>query len=338
MGSHITFASQCRELTQVRAENDWIREGSATSLNHALMDLDRAYDRFFKGAGYPTMRRRGVNDSIYAKGCEVAVKRLNAKWSAIKFPKIGWLKFRDTRDRPRIQNAIISRCGEQWFVSIQCDVGEARAPSSLPSVGVDRGVAQTITLSNGEAYTVPAMGANWKRLAKAQRVLARRKRGSKRYDQQRDRVAALKGKAGRIRRDFLHRVSTDVVQRFGLVALEDLNIPNMTASGRGKHGLNRSILDQGWAMFGVMLAYKLESNGGRLVMVNPAFTSQTCSACGVIDKRSRKSQAVFHCVACGHRDNADTNAAIEIRRRSTALLRGEGQTTGPANREPAIAA
>jgi putative transposase len=139
----------------------------------------------------------------------------------------------------------------------------------------------------------------------------------------------------RIRKDWNHKASLSIAQRFGAVAIEALRISNMTASAKGdtanhgknvaqKAGLNRSILNQGWFQFETLLAYKLEERGGDLVSVDPAYTSQTCSACGCIDKRSRESQARFVCIDCGHQEHADTNAAINIKRRANGpLLRGE---------------
>ena len=142
-----------------------------------------------------------------------------------------------------------------------------------------------------------------------------------------------------MRKHWAHLTTTDIARRFGVVALEDLNIKAMTASAGGtveepgrnvrqKAGLNRSILNQAWGQLGEMLEYKLEAAGGRLIYVPSAYTSQTCQACGVIDAKNRESQSVFACVHCGHRDHADTNAALEIRRRSTALLLAEGGQLG----------
>ena len=139
-------------------------------------------------------------------------------------------------------------------------------------------------------------------------------------------MARLQARARRIRLDFHHRAALDIAQRFSVAVLEDLCIKNMTASASGtvaepgrrvrqKAGLNRAILNQGWGAFDLILTYKMEERGGRVVKTGPAFTSQTCSACGVVDARSRKNQAAFECIACGHRDHADVNAAKTILRR-----------------------
>ncbi|WP_051357687.1 RNA-guided endonuclease InsQ/TnpB family protein [Leisingera caerulea] len=146
---------------------------------------------------------------------------------------------------------------------------------------------------------------------------------SRRYAAARARLAKLKGKQARIRAHAAHVLSRDLAGRFGLVAIEDLKIRSMTRSARGtreapgrnvaqKSGLNRSILGIGWHALERMLGYKLEETGGVLVKVPAAYTSQTCAACGHVDARSRESQALFACTACGSEANADTNAARNI--------------------------
>jgi putative transposase len=247
------------------------------------------------------------------------------------------VKFRDTRAiQGEIQNVTVSGGADGWHVSFSCEVEHKTPENFLPAVGIDRGVATMLTLSTGEMLSVP-VGLQRIETAKrrAQRALSRRKRGSKRYAQQRRRVARLQSRAGRIRRDFHHRAALDIAQRFGVAVLEDLLIKNMTASASGtaddpgrmvrqKAGLNRSILNQGWGAFELILTYKMGERGGKVVKINPAYTSQTCSVCGVIDARSRKNQASFECVECGHCEHADVNAAKNILRRNTASMRMEG--------------
>lgn len=129
--------------------------------------------------------------------------------------------------------------------------------------------------------------------------------------------------AASARKDYLHKVSTLIAESHGVVRIEKLNVQGMSASARGtveepgrnvraKAGMNKAILDQGWWMFRVFLAYKLEERGGRLEEVPAAYTSQTCAECGVVDRESRKNQSVFCCTACGHSNNADVNAARNI--------------------------
>jgi putative transposase len=174
-------------------------------------------------------------------------------------PKIGWVKFCDTRPlRGTVKNVTVALATDGWHISYVCEI-EYEAPQNVcPAVGIDRGVANTLTLSRGEVLSVPMSLERIERAKRtAQRVLSRRNRGSCRYAKQCARVARLQARAGRIRGDFHHRAALAVAQRFSVAVLEDLKVVNMTASARGtieepgrnvraKAGLNRSILAQGW--------------------------------------------------------------------------------------------
>ena len=333
------YVAQAADLTRLRSEFDWVRAVYVSCQQQALRDLDRAFQNFFAGrASFPRPRKRGVDDSFRFPGREVAVKPLNAKWSAVRLPKIGWVKFRDTRPIPGdLKNATVSLDALGWHVAFTCEINHEAAAPSPDVVGIDRGVATTLALSTGEMLTLPA---SLERIEvakrKAQRVVARRKRGSNRRRRAQARVARLQARQARIRRDFHHRVALDIAKRFGVAVLEDLNTRGMTASAKGtiaepgqnvrqKAGLNRVILNAGWHQFATILTYKMEERGGQVVSVPARFTSQTCAACGVVDARSRESQARFTCISCGHTDHADRNAAINIRRRwNTPLLDVEG--------------
>ncbi|SFM82456.1 RNA-guided endonuclease InsQ/TnpB family protein [Methylobacterium pseudosasicola] len=343
-GKSISLATQSIELTQIRKEFEWVADVTRTCLDQVLRDLDRAYTSFFAGkTQYPTMRRKGVNDSFRFKGDEVTIRPLNAKWSLIRLPKIGWVKFRASRQiEGIIRNVTVSNDALGWHVSLACRSERSVPAPSAEIVGIDRGVATTLALSTGELLTMPASLERIEvKKRKAQRILARRKRGSNRRRKAQARVAQLKAKQARIRRDFHHRAALSIANRFGVAVLENLNTRSMTASAKGsvsepginvqqKSGLNRGILNAGWHQFATILAYKCEERGGQVVTVPARFTSQTCAACGVIDARSRESQARFRCVGCGHDDHADVNAAINIKRRwSTPLLDVEGSRCGP---------
>lgn len=320
-GGPITWITQSRELTDLRRDAPWLASVPRECLQQALRDLEGAFRAFFAGAGFPSPRKKFVNDALRLQMRDIPpATRLNRKWGSIRLPKLGAVKFRWTRDFKAARSLTLSLRAGQWHIAFLCEVEQSTAPPAPGVVGIDRGVANTIMLSTGESFQLPTIcGAG-----SAQRALARCKRGSKRYAAQRRRVARLKARGARQRNHFLHVASTNIADRFGLVAIENLKISNMTARGRGKRGLNRSILAQGWGRFAGFLAYKLDGRGGRLVSVPAAYTSQTCSGCGVIDARSRKSQAVFECVAGGHVAHADHNAALEILRRSTAIVEGSG--------------
>lgn len=324
-GNNLNYVTQARELTALRAEVDFVRAVHTTPLQRTLKDLDEAYRRAWKGqGGYPQPKRKGVHDAFSFAGREIKVEKVNRRWGRVKLPKIGWVKFRRTRDMEgSIREAAIVRTALGWQISIGCLL-DGEQPDNGRAVGIDRGVAVPLMLSNGTAYSLPGqIEAVERKARKAQRVASRRKRGSVRYAKAQRRVARLKAKVARIRKHWAHETTTAIARNFGTVVVERLRTKNMTASAAGtiaepgknvaqKRGLNRAILNVGWHQIETMLAYK----AARLVKVDPAHTSQTCSSCGTIDKRSRERQATFVCRHCGHRDNADRNAAVNI------LLRG----------------
>lgn len=330
-GWRLSAMTQGRQLTDLRREVDWIRAAPAVALHYALRDLDKAFINFASGrARFPSPRRKGGRDGFRLQGQSIALRSINRRWAAVRLPNLGWVKFRSTRAvAGRIVTVAINRDALGWHVGLACEIEHEAPANSNPAVGIDRGIAVSLALSNGETFQLPDLAALDRCRRRAQQALARCQRGSKRRAKRLRRVARLSAKIARVRADWQHRASRSIADRFGLVVFEDLKIPNMTAAGCGKRGLNRSILNQGWGSFALKLAYKLEERGGALARVPPAYSSQTCSACGVVDAASRKSQAAFVCVDCGFADNADTNAARIILRRSTPELAVEGSGYAP---------
>ena len=347
-GRTFNFASQCRELTALRAEVDWLQAAPVHTLQQALKDLDRAYQNWWSGrAEAPTPRKKGRNDSFrFPDPVSIKVERTGKSSGRLKLPKLGWIRFRGWYALPGdICNATVSRRAGQWHVSVQWqrEVSEP-APSDLPAVGIDRGVAVFAALSDGTAIAPVNTGKKALRvLRKAQSNLSRKRRGSSNRRKAARRVAKIQMRVANARKNFLHEQTTTIANNHGTVVVEALKVPNMSASAKGtvaepgknvrqKAGLNRAILDQGWGGFRIMLAYKLADRGGRLIEVPAAYTSQTCAECGVVDARSRRDQARFVCTGCGHKANADTNAAVVILQRGLdrSLKPVEGYRKRPA--------
>ena len=197
-------------------------------------------------------------------------------------------------------------------------------------VGIDAGVVHTLTTSDGVFLDMPkASVEREKTYRKLQRDLARKDRVNKarggrravfashRRERVRAELARIDARQVRACEDWIHKTTTQLVRDHDVIVLEDLRVQNMTraAHGRGrraKAGLNRGILNGRWGRIREVLSYKCALSGVRLVVVNPAYTSQTCPQCGNVAKENRESQAFFRCVACGHEDNADVNAAGNI--------------------------
>lgn len=329
-GRTFNIASQCREVTLLRAEFDWLKAVPVHALQQGIRDLDRAYQNWWSGrSGAPSPRKRGMNDAMrFPDPNTFAFRRTGKRAGQVKLPKLGWVNLRWDKAIPGVvKNITVSRKAGQWFVAAQYEY-EAREPepSTLPVVGLDRGVSVFAALSDGTMFAPVNAGKKALRvLARAQRNLARKKRGSANRRKAVCRVQKLHARVRRVRNDYLHKVSHTIAKNHGVVVMEDLKVQNMSRSAAGtveqpgknvaqKRGLNRSILDQGWGMFRTMLGYKMADKGGRVALVNPRNTSRTCSACGVVDADSRKAHR-FRCTGCAHEAHADTNAAINIKRR-----------------------
>lgn len=334
-GNSLSYIGQARELTALRAEVDFVRAVHVTPLQRTIKALDEAYRRAWSGLGsFPRPKRKGEHDAFSFAGREIRVEPLNAKWARVRLPKIGWIKFRLTRPVDGdVREATVTRTALGWHISFTlAQNGEIADPGG--TVGIDRGVSVPLMLSDGTSYTLPpSLAVTERRVIRAQRTVSRRKRGSRRHARAIRRVARLKARQARIRKHWAHEATTGICQRFGGVVVEALRTRNMTRTARGtreapgrnvraKSGLNRAILGVGWHRIETMLAYK----AARFERVDPAYTSQTCAPCGAVDRRSRESQAVFVCAACGHRDNADRNAArVILSRGNTAVLDVEGK-------------
>jgi putative transposase len=329
-GRRFNFASQCREVTALRAEFEWLRAVPVHPLQQAIKDLDRAYQNWWAGrAKAPTTRKRGLDDAMrFPDPTQFEVRRLSRNWGEVKLPKMGWVRLHWDRSIPdEVKNITLARRAGIWTVAAQYEREVADpAPSTLPTVGIDRGVNVFAALSDGTM--IPPLNAGksaLRTLARAQRKLARKQKGSKKRQKAKMRVARIQAKIARTRKDYLHKVSTDIAKNHGGVVLEKLNIRNMVRSARGtaqkpgrrvraKAGLNRSILDQGWGMFGQFLGWKLSERGGAVGEVVAKNSSRECFVCGLVDERNRKGIR-FLCVGCGNKDHADTNASKVIKAR-----------------------
>jgi len=329
-GKSISYFTQARELTALRAEFNWIKDCPYCAQQQALRDLDKAYSNFFKGlADYPTPRRKGINESFrFSKTDCGDVEILNGKWARVRLPKVGLVKFRLTRPiRGTLKNITIN----DGFIVFACEI-EHSAPDIIPGgeVGIDRGISNNVALSTGELMSMDRAGikAIEERHKDVQRQVARRKRGSRRWVKAKRHAASLKAKAARKRLHWQHEVTTAIAKRNGLVVLEDLKISNMSKSASGtvaepgrmvpqKAGLNREIKNAAWFQFERLLTYKVKERGGVVLKINPAYTSQTCACCGSVNRKNRESQAKFACIDCGFEDHADINAAVNILRAGT---------------------
>ncbi|MEU9884598.1 transposase [Sphaerisporangium sp. NPDC051011] len=352
------FAEQCRQLTQARAASEWLRAGNANIQQQALKDFAEAKARFHaSGFGHPTWRKKHRHEGfrvigadrvpvfdpdgtpvLNAKGKQVmsrnvVVHKLNRRWARVKVPGCGWVRFRLTRPAlPDAKTFRVTFRNGQWHLAFAIRPEPIDAPGNGRSVGVDRGVTITAALSDGRTLNCPQLTVKeHAKIRKHQRRAARSPKGSDRKRSEYAKVARLKAAEADRRKDWCEKTSTMLARGFEVIRFERLNITNMTRSARGtaerpgrnvaaKAGLNRVILAQGWGLLRQRTGHKAP---GRVEDVPAPYTSLRCSACGWIEKNSRKSQAEFCCVSCGFTCNADINAAINV---------AAGQDASPGHR------
>ena len=251
---------------------------------------------------------------------------LDAADSRVKCPKLGWVRLRLSRPvTGELRNASIAREGERWCCALQVQLPDVAPAADLPpTLGVDLGVAAFAATSDGQIVApLRALKRQQARLRRHQRRVSRKVKGSRNRGKAVARLGALHRRIARQRSDWLHKLTSDLASRHPVIAIEDLQVAALSASARGtagrpgknvrqKAGLNRSILDAAWGEFRRQIDYKLQAVGGRTIAVNPAYTSRTCRICGHESADNRKTQALFACVACGHREHADVHAAKNI--------------------------
>jgi putative transposase len=340
------WVEQCRQLSAARQEHGWLAAGSVMVQQQALRDHAQATVNYFHGThGKPAWRKAGRDEGFRIVALRPGqVLRLNRHWGQVYVPKAGWVRFRWSRTVPeaRSYRVKLDRAG-RWHIAFAAVPNPIAGLGTGQVVGVDLGVAVSAALSTGEMLTCPRLSADRQhRLQRLQRKLARAGRSSNRRAWLKSAIARLRAREADARKDWAEKLSTDLARRFDVIRVEDLRVPDITRSAKGtsdepgrnvrqKAGLNREILASGWGN----LVRRLEEKApGRVEKINPAYTSQRCSACGRIAGENRKSQAVFACTACGYVGNADVNAARNIAAGHAVTARGGPPLGKPTNREP----
>ncbi|MFL5703869.1 MAG: RNA-guided endonuclease InsQ/TnpB family protein [Ktedonobacteraceae bacterium] len=330
-GKSMSYFDQQNDLPEIKAE---IRQEYQDIAAHVLQDvlrrLDKAFQNFFRRCksgehpGYPRFQGRNRYESFtYPDG---------AGWKfdghSLHLTKIGKVKVKLHRPiEGKIKTVTIKREVDVWYVTFSCEVD---APEKLPlsdeDVGIDLGVTHLATLSNGEMLDHPRYYRQAKKiLEQRQQALSRKKRGSHRRDTARKLVAKAHRKIATQRKDFQHKASKKLIERYQLLVFEDIKTDNLTRKPKPKQdqtghylpngaaakgGLNTSILDAGWGTFVQMCTYKAAWAGRTLMKVDPKFTSQVCSGCGHVKKKDLSER--WHSCECGTELDRDVNAAINI--------------------------
>jgi len=361
-GSAPAHYERKRQLTEARATEPWLAAGSSSVQQQALYDFEHAMAAFFdkdNPRGRPGFRsKRGVQGFVIR---DMKIRRLNRRWGAVFVPKLGYVRFRWTRDLPAklgMARVTLDRAG-RWHVSFPGPQPALDRQSTGAVVGIDRGVRTALVTSDGQHYRAPRISdRRAARYVALQQRMARQRKGSAKREKNRLAMARVMARVTGRRKDWAEKVSTRLVMDHDLIVFEKLNTKGMTRKpapkpdpdqagnflqnhARAKAGLNRGILASAWGRLATRTEQKAAASGAAVVLVDPRFTSQQCRVCGHIAKENRESQASFLCVECGHADHADANAAKNILARGLALSVTSAQAPGPwgvCPRKPAQAA
>ncbi|BDZ95646.1 IS605 OrfB family transposase [Enterobacter roggenkampii CHS 79] len=346
---YVSYTKMASWLIEWKSHPDtqWLKDTPSQPLQQSLKDLERGYKNFFqKRAAFPRFKKRGQNDAFrYPQGV-----KLDQTNNCIALPKLGWIRYRNSREViGEVKNVtVIQSCGK-WYVSIQTEYEVPEQVHKAASmVGLDAGVTKLATLSDGTVYQpVNSFKANQRKLAMLQRQLSRKVKFSASWQKQKKKIQRLHSHIANIRRDYLHKVTSEISKNHAMIVIEDLKVCNISKSAKGtaerpgrniraKSGLNRSILDQGWYEMRRQLEYKQLWRGGQVLAIPPAYTSQRCVCCGHTAKENRQTQSKFVCQVCGYTENADINGARNILAAGHAVLACGGmvQSGRPLKQEP----
>jgi putative transposase len=321
-------SNQGRELTALRRESIHVADVYRETEDAVLRRLDKAYAAFFRRCktgekpGFPRYKSFSRWRQIeYPHGDRACI--LSEDQCKVRVPAAGWIKLRKGRLVPPFKRAWLVCKRERWYAQFECERVINPLPSTGRVVGVDRGVTVLIATSDEQLIDNPRyLAAASLKLKRAQRVVAKRKRGGRNRRKAVKTLARLHEKVKLQRRDYAHKVSRRLVNAYDGIALEDLHLINMTKSAKGKPkapgrgvaakaGLNRVLLDAGFGQLAHLIAEKAECAARVMCHVIPHYSSQECARCGFTASENRRG-LTFACTRCGQTAHADVNAARVI--------------------------
>ena len=305
---------------QYKEEFPWLKEVDSLALCNVQLNLNKAYKSFFQsGSGFPNFKFKKTAQSYQTNNQKGTIAILDGK---VKLPKVGWVKLKLHRQvRGLIKSATISKTATgKYFISILCEEEVSPLPKTDSNLGIDLGLENFAILSTGEKIENPrCLVSLSKKLAKEQRVLSRRgllakkKRRklseSSNYQKQKLKVARIHEKVANQRKDFLHKLSTNLIKNHDVICIEDLASKNLMKN----HHLARAIGDVSWYEFVRQLTYKADWYGKKIVQINRWFpSSQLCSFCGESSGKKPLSIREWTCEHCGTHHDRDINASVNI--------------------------
>lgn len=333
-GESVSWVTQADALPDLKQESAQFASLHSDVLQDALRRLNKAYQAFFdrvkKGEepGFPRFKgERRYRSMTFSHLSKQLIRNIRKRTACLVVPKLGHIKIRYHRPLPdgKIKNLTIQRKASGWYANIAIEVPDTPEVDVEITIGIDVGLESFLTTSDGDQIQNPRyFRASEQQLGKSQRVLSRREKGSRRYNKQREHIAKVYEHIANQRRDFHYKTAHRLFLQCEEVAVEDLEICNMVQN----HHLSKSISDVGWGNFRLILQSKAANAGKQLTKVDPKYTSQKCSDCDSIVKKSL-SVRVHDCPNCGLILDRDHNAAINIKKAAVAWRGGVVVTNTP---------
>lgn len=318
----LSYNDMSNLLTQLKQENDWLKEPDKDSLQKSLKNLDMAYQKFFKEhAGYPKFKSKKDRYKSYRTSC--TNNNIRFEHRHIKLPKIGLVKIRDKQvSQGRILNATISQePNGHYYCSLCCtDVKMPQYQKTNINVGIDLGIANFAIFSDGNKIENPKFyEKSEKKLAQLQRGLSRKTIGGANWNKARIKIAKLQKHISNQRNDFLQKLTTNIIRTYDAICIEDLDVKSLKETNNSNR--NKRVGDVSWSEFRRQLTYKSNWYSKVVSVVDRYFpSSQICHVCGQRDGKKSEDIRNWICPHCDTELDRDINAAINILNEGLRLL------------------